>query len=164
MGRWFKHLGTTSGAMLLKPLRDEWSFWRNWLSENYPDVFQTANSKTSPTQGLLSASYRFLDIPTEDYTHSHRRGVFIYPFYTNYREFLTDQINEDELDEIEGDLQIGRTDNRQGIPDWFRWWYRKSKDRVEKLKEEGRVADDPLFHDYIDINDLELWLSARGAG
>ena len=26
------------------------------------------------------------------------------------------------------------------------------------------LTGDPLFHDYIDINDLELWLSARGAG
>ena len=27
--KWWKHLGTSSGEMILKPLRDEWSYWRS---------------------------------------------------------------------------------------------------------------------------------------
>ena len=44
-------------------------------------------TKTSPTQRMLNSVYGFLDIPLKDYTHNHRRGVYIYTLYTNYAGF-----------------------------------------------------------------------------
>jgi len=146
--KWWKHLGTSSGAMVLKPLRDEWMFWRNWLMENYPDVYEEVNNKTSPTQGMLNAVYRFLNIPLKEYEHSHRRGVFIYPLYSNYAEFLADDIGEDDL--------IGKE------RDWEGWWLRKSNSRIQKLEKEDRVLNEPLFHEEISPDELAMWVSVRG--
>ena len=97
--KWWKHLGTSSGKILLKPLRDERSYWRTWLMENHREVYDEKNNKTSPTQGMLSSVFQFLNITTKDYSHSHKRGVFVYPLYENYEEFLCDKISETDLTE-----------------------------------------------------------------
>jgi transcriptional regulator with XRE-family HTH domain len=148
--RWWKSLGVSSGAMVLKPLRDEWSFWRNWLKENYPDTYDEVNNKTSPTQGMLTAVCRFLGIPLKEYAHNHQRGVYLYPIYSNYAEFLTDTIGEDDLIEKERD--------------WHDWWLRKSNARMVKLTKEERLLNEPLFHEDIDPDELAMWVSVRGVG
>ena len=71
MGRYWKHLGTTSGTMFYKPKRDEYLFWRNWLANNYPELYDDLSSRTSPTQGYLAAIYRILGIGGKDYFHNH---------------------------------------------------------------------------------------------
>lgn len=148
--KWWKNLGTSSGAMLLKPLRDEWSYWRNWLMENHPRTYEEVNNKTSPTQGMLSAVYRFISVPTKEYTHSHKRGVFIFSLYENAVDFLCDRVTEKEL------LPIST--------EWVDWWMKKSKDRYEKLKVEERVSNETLFHEDINLDELEMWASVRGVG
>ena len=80
--------------------------------------------------------------------HNHRRGVFVYPLYSNYIEFLTDTIGEDVLDRNE--------------PDWIDWWLRKSNSRLEKLEREDRVLNEPLFHEEISPDELAMWVSVRG--
>ena len=146
--RWWKSLGVSSGAMVLKPLRDEWSFWRNWLKDNYPDTYEEVNNKTSPTQGMLTAVCRFLGIPLKEYVHNHQRGVYLYPIYSNYAEFLTDTIGEDKL--VESDKS------------WQDWWLKKSNARMMKLVKEDRVLNEPLFHEDIDPDELAMWISVRG--
>jgi hypothetical protein len=148
--KWWKNLGTSSGAMLLKPLRDEWSYWRNWLMENHPRTYEEVNNKTSPTQGMLSAVYRFISVPTKEYTHSHKRGVFIFSLYENAVDFLCDRVPEKELLPISAE--------------WVDWWMKKSKDRYEKLKVEERVSNETLFHEDINLDELEMWASVRGVG
>jgi hypothetical protein len=105
--RWWKHLGTSSGSVLMKPLEEEWSFWRQWLATNYSDIYEESVAVTSPLQRLLSSIYRILNIQQKDYFHNHRRGVFFRPLYTNYREFFTDQIKIDKLDLWKWIGQIG---------------------------------------------------------
>ena len=148
--KWWKNLGTSSGAMLLKPLRDEWSYWRNWLMENHPRTYEEVNNKTSPTQGMLSAVYRFISVPTKEYTHSHKRGVFIFSLYENAVDFLCDGVSENELTPISAE--------------WGEWWMKKSKDRYEKLKVEERVSNETLFHETINLDELEMWSDVRGVG
>jgi hypothetical protein len=148
--KWWKNLGTSSGAMLLKPLRDEWSYWRNWLMENHPRTYEEVNNKTSPTQGMLNAVYRFISVPTKEYTHSHKRGVFIFSLYENAVDFLCDRVTEKEL------LPIST--------EWVDWWLKKSMDRYEKLKVEERVSNETLFHENIDLDELQMWASVRGVG
>ena len=97
---------------------------------------------------MLNSVFRFLGISTKEYTHNHRRGVFVYPLYSNYTEFLTDTIDEDELD--------------KNKPDWIEWWLRKSNSRLEKLEKEDRVLNEPLFHEEISSDELAMWVSVRG--
>ncbi len=146
--KWWKHLGTSSGEMLLKPLRDEWSYWRTWLMDNHREVYDYANNKTSPSQGMLSAVFQFLNIPMKEYTHSHKRGVFVLPLYENYADFLCDRIKKTELVETKRD--------------WKDWWFGKSVSRLEKLRTEDRVLNEPLFHEQIKNEELEMWISVRG--
>ncbi len=146
--KWWKHLGTSSGEMLLKPLKDEWSFWRNWLMENHREVYDDVITRSSPTQGKLNAVFQFLNISKKEYSHSHKRGVFIYPLFENYKEFLCDRIKESDLIESKRD--------------WKSWWYEKSDSRLEKLNKENRVLGEPLFHEQIKSDELEIWMSVRG--
>ena len=44
------------------------------------------------------------------------------------------------------------------------WWMKKSKDRYEKLKVEERVSNETLFHEDINLDELEMWASVRGVG
>ena len=98
---------------------------------------------------MLGDIYRILGINQKDYFHNHRRGVLFLPLYTNYREFLTDQIKIEKLEPLE--------------LDWSDWWRKKSNQRVKKLEQEERILDEPLFHESINENYLENWLSSRGA-
>jgi len=148
--KWWKNLGTSSGSMLLKPLRDEWSYWRNWLMEHHQKKYDEVSNKTSPTQGMLSAVYKYLNIPTKEYTHSHKRGVFVLSLYENYVDFLNDKIDESQL-----------------IPspnDWHEWWIKKSNVRLSKLNDEKRVSKELLFHEEINLDELAMWVSVRGVG
>ena len=122
--RWWKHLGTSSGTTLVKPLEDEWSFWREWLKVNHPEVYQQRSQVSSPKQRMLMDIFRMLGIDQREYFHNHRRGVFFLPLYSNYREFLTDKIKESSLEAIE--------------LDWFDWWKKKSTQRWNKLDKEDR--------------------------
>ena len=146
--KWWKHLGTSSGSVLMKPPEEEWSFWRHWLSTNYPDIYEESSNATSPRQRMLSSIYRILDINQKDYFHNHRRGVFFLPLYTNYREFLTDKIKLRKLEPVK--------------MDWSEWWTKKSSERYDKLKKDKRIQLEPLFHESISERDLENWLKVRG--
>jgi len=98
----------------------------------------------------LNAVYRFLNVQSKEYTHSHKRGVFVSARYSNYREFLNDKITEQELIEV--------------VDDWEEWWTKKSNNRLSKLETEGRVSNKQLFHETIDLDELEMWSSVRGLG
>ena len=148
--KWWKQLGTSSGTVLIKPLDEEWSFWRHWLRENYPDIFEDRMSQSSPKQRTIASILKILDIPQKDYFHNHKRGVYFCPLYSNYREFLTNKIKEKELQPLEI------------LGEWKDWWIKKSSERVDKLKKENRVNKDILFHENITEEEMDNWLSSRG--
>ena len=146
--KWWKDIGKSAGAMVIKPLRDEWNYWKEWLQESQPELYAEIRKKTSPTQGILSAIFKIMNIPTKNYTHSHQRGVLICPLYHNYREFLTNKVKQKDLDPIEFI--------------WKDWYIKKATDRYTKLKKEKKLSTEPLFYDGIDSKILESWLNSRG--
>jgi len=148
MKRFWTPLGVSSGTMLISPERDEWVFWREWFSINYPEQYDEIQGRTSPKQGLLSAIYRILDIDQKDYQHSHKRGVYVLPLYHNWREFLCGEIKEDDLE--------------PKIFDWHDWWRQAARKRYEKLKNNKKVQTDILFIEKIDELDIEGWFAATG--
>ena len=150
MKQFWTPLGVTSGTMLMSPERDEWAFWREWFSVNYPDQYEDIQSRTSPKQGVLTAIYRILDIDAKDYSHSHKRGVYVLPFYHNWREFLCGEVKEDDLE--------------PKLLDWKGWWHQSAHKRFEKLQKSKKVQTDILFTEKIDELDIENWLGATGVG
>ena len=150
--KYWKHLGTSSGKTLIKPLEEEWSFWRQWLKDYYPDIHEKVMSESSPKQRAIQNVLRILNIKSTDYYHSHKRGVFFFSLYQNSREFLTDQIKEKDLE----------PHNIMEFHAWKNNWYLKSKGRVNKLNDEKKLQKDILFHESITESEIELWLSSRG--
>ena len=47
--------------------------------------------------------------------------------------------------------------------EWSDWWTKKSSQRYDKLKQEQRLQQEPLFHESMNESDLENWLASRGA-
>ena len=148
--RWWKHLGTSSGPVLIKPSEDEWSFWRDWLEVNYSDIYDHSVIHSSQKQRQLSNILRILNINQKDYFYNHCRGVFFCPLYINHRAFLPDQIKIKKLDLSE----LG----------WGQWCVQKSNQRVSQLSDEERLLTESLFNQSMSENDLENWLTSRGVG
>ena len=146
--KWWKQIGKSAGAMTIKPLREEWNYWKDWLKESQPELYAEIRKKTSPTQGILSAIFRIMNISTKEYQHAHQRGVLICPLYHNYQDFLTNKIKQKDLDPINFI--------------WKDWYIKKATDRYTKLKREKRLQKDPLFYDEIDAKIVDSWLSSRG--
>lgn len=146
--KWWKHLGTSSGQTLLSPLPDEWDYWKEWFSVNYPKTFEENRKESSPKQRILGSIFRTLGINQKEYFHNHRRGVFFYPLYTNYREFLTGEIKLEQLEPIQHE--------------WYEWWSKKSKSRLTKLGQEKKEMKEVLFVDNINEEDLMNWLDSKG--
>ncbi|MDB2692256.1 DUF4338 domain-containing protein [Luminiphilus sp.] len=146
--KWYKSLGTSSGSMLISPLRDEWSFWRYWFKENFPDEHEIASKRSSPKQAMLSHIFRLVGLNAKGLSHNHKRGVFFRPLYTNYREFLCEEVSETDLQHADGA--------------WHDWYFTKVRKRIQDLVERKEVQSIPLFYDGIDEDVLEMWLSSRG--
>jgi len=150
--KWWKHLGTTEGKILLKPLRDERSYWRQWLKENHPTVYEDCSTRSGPLQQMLAHIYRYLDISGKEYQHGHKRGFFFCPINSTYRNILTDTPTNGES-EVIGD-------------EWFQdWWLKKSIKRYEKLSAEKKLQKETLFHEPTQEHHkhIERWLRSTGA-
>lgn len=146
--KWYKSLGSSSGAMLISPLRDEWSFWRSWFKDNYTEEFELAKQRSSPKQAMLSQIFRLLGLKSTELTHNHKRGVFFRPFYSNCREFLCEEIKERDLEYVDGG--------------WHDWYFDKTTKRIKDLVKRKEVQSNPLFYEGIDDDVLDMWLSSRG--
>ena len=144
--KWWHSIGTTSGSMFIKPLREEWSFWSNWLNQNYESDLDELRGRSSPLQAKLKFLYGCLGFDEKDLSHNHKRGVFMCPQFENWKEFLRDEIKERELKPIK--------------IDWQDWWTKKARSRFEKLKKENRLNNEILF--YEEIDGLTDWLEVRG--
>ncbi|MEC9247940.1 MAG: Druantia anti-phage system protein DruA [Pseudomonadota bacterium] len=146
--KWWKKIGSSSGRILIKPLREEWSFWRAWYRENFRERYEESMKHSSPVQSSLATIFKILDIKSREYFHNHKRGVFIRPIYRNYREFLTDYVKPDQLQRIQ--------------EDWLGWWLKKAKERRCFLEEDGKTKDETFFLKSISDIEMESWLEARG--
>lgn len=143
--RW-RGIGTSAGAMLIKPLMDDWSFWNGWLNDHFSDTVDKTNGQSSPLQGKLKLLYKILGFNDSELTHSHKRGVFIMPLYDNYREFLCNEIKESQLHPIN--------------TEWHSWWIRKSRSRMKTLNDKNNVQSDVFFIESMD--DVDYWLHLHG--
>ena len=145
----WKRLGSSSGRMLLKPLRKEWHFWRNWYRENFRDLYDKTIKDSSPTQSCLREIFNILDIPAKKFVHNHRRGIHFHHLYKNYLEFLNGNIDETKL--VQENL------------DWQESWHEKmltrQKNKSHQLDEhlQGFVCP-PKNEDVI-----FSWLNTKGA-
>lgn len=143
--RW-NGIGVTSGAMLIKPLSDEMSFWNGWLNEHFTDAVDKTKSQSSPLQAKLKLLYRILGFNESELTHTHKRGSFVCHLYDNWKEFLRDEDTEDQL------IPFDRP--------WEEWWMKKARTRMETLQKKDNVLKDQFFIE--DMSDVDYWLHLNG--
>ena len=144
----WKRLGSTSGRMLLKPLRQEWQFWRNWYRKNFRELYDKTIKDSSPTQSTLREIFNILDIPSKEFIHNHRRGIHFHHLYKNYINFLNGHIDEQHL-----------------VPETFDWqgaWFEKMKSRVENQADRSEITTDHLNFNERNEEVMLAWLDAKG--
>ena len=81
----------------------------------------------------------------------HRKGLYFASIYENGREFLCDEISEDDLivkDKFERDV--------------LDWWLPKAIKRYTKLYDENRLDENSLWYDDLNKNTIQSWFSSRG--
>ena len=150
----WKKLGHSRGEILIKPDKEIYDYWKDFVKLNYPDLYKEAISKTSPKQNVLNLIYKILGINGSDYKNEFNRGVYFSSFYENTNEFLTDKIKEKDLvlkDKFKSD-------------EWFlNWWKEKAIRRYTKLFKEGRIQENtPLWYDDMDEQQVKSYLMAKG--
>jgi len=147
----WKSLGETKGTVLLKPDNSYYEFWRDWVKENYAEEYEHATSKSSPKQNVLNLIFKYLDIEKKRYVSEHRKGLYFADIYKNGREFLCDEISEDDL------IVNDRFDS-----DVLDWWQTKAIKRYTKLYDENRLDENTLWYDDLNENMVKSWFNARG--
>jgi hypothetical protein len=109
---------------------------------------------SGPKQKILNKIFQLLGISSSNYYHENNRGVYYSPIYSNTYEFLRGEIGEEELEP-----------NPNGVGDYeqiMEWWKVKAVNRYNKLIEENRIDDEPIWYDNINIDDVKEWLELRG--
>jgi hypothetical protein len=145
----FKTVGETTGQTSQKPDDFIYKPWHDWLKENHHEEWEKAISATGPKQNVLNRIYSHIDLPSKQFHHGFKRGVYFAQMYDNGNDFLCSKIGEDEL--------VMKKKIQDGIPYINNWWKRQSIKRYSKLHEQDRLKPDCLYyHDAVGISWEEM--------
>lgn len=144
--KWWHKCGSSTGKILIKPDQSNYEIWHHWLKDNKTLEYEKAMTQKEGISGpvtaakikVLSMIMSECDIKQSSYVHGYERGVYYSCFYENTKEFLRNQIKENQLvmkPLISGDINT--------IMDW---WKPKAIERYKKLKIEGKLKSNILFY------------------
>jgi hypothetical protein len=144
--KWWHKCGTSAGKIPIKPNDTVYQTWHDWIKENksaeYNKKMTQKDDVSGPVTGakqrVLSMIFQELKLRTQDYVHGYERGVYYSSFYENTKEFLKNEITEDQL--VMKKLYVDDTDAI------INWWKAKAKDRYLKLKAENNLKSEVLYY------------------
>jgi len=144
--KWWHKCGTSAGKIPIKPDDTFYQIWHDWIKENKSNEYikkmtqkdDVSGPVTGAKQRVLSMIFQELKIKTQDYVHGYERGVYYSCFYENTKEFLKNEITEDQL--VMKKLFVDDTNVIMN------WWKSKAKDRYLKLKSENNLKNDVLYY------------------
>ena len=144
--KWWHKCGTSAGKIPIKPNDTVYQIWHDWIKENksaeYTKKMTQKDNVSGPVTGakqrVLSMIFQELKLRTQDYVHGYERGVYYSSFYENTKEFLKNEITEDQL--VMKKLYVDDTDAIMN------WWKTKAKDRYIKLKAENNLKSEVLYN------------------
>lgn len=144
--KWWHKCGTSAGKIPIKPNDTVYQAWHDWIKENksaeYNKKMTQKDDVSGPVTGakqrVLSMIFQELKLRTQDYVHGYERGVYYSSFYENTKEFLKNEITEDQL--VMKKLYVDDTDAI------INWWKAKAKDRYLKLKAENNLKSEVLYY------------------
>jgi hypothetical protein len=142
----WKKLGSSTGAIGIKPDDDVYGKWHDYLKQNKPDEYKERFVKDDPSRGpvtgikqqIINMIFREVGVSASKYKHGFERGVYYAPLYENTREFLRGEIEADKL--------VPLTKLKDDVDSVINWWKPKAIARYQKLHEEGRIKDGILYY------------------
>ncbi len=155
---YWKGLGESTGKIYLKPDDEFYQIWHQWLKKNKAEEYERITTRnddkdipvTGIKQRILYMIFSVNGIKPSDYVHGFKRGVYFMPFYENYKEFLTNKIQENELI-----LKKNIAEDSVGA---INWWRKKALKRYETVFNENRLKPEILY--YTKMMDM-TWEEAR---
>jgi len=155
--KYWKKVGKSNGTVILKPrdrtlinLMKDWirfiepkRFWEWWIA----NTINGQRFKRDHINRFFVFCYSKLNINRSEYISGHKRGVYVAELYENTKEFLREEITEDEL--------IPKFDNSiEALTDV--WKNKYAKKRYDNLVKNNRLLNDVLFYDDILYNDWDI--------
>lgn len=141
---YWKTLGETSGRILLTPDDEVYEKLHAWVKKEYPEEYtKVTRTLTGGKNKIVNLIFKKLEISPVKFQHGHKRGVHYAALYSNTREFLRREIDENQLQ-----LKPKLANDVEGI---INWWKPRAIRRYQKLVQENRVKPNVMF--YIDLMD-----------
>lgn len=144
--KWWKSVGSSAGKIAIKPDAEIYEYWHNWIKKKNPEKYKKAMTQKEGVSGpvtgaksrILSMMFSECKLKQSDYMHGYKRGVYYSCFYENTKEFLKNEISDEQLK-----MKKLFSDDMNSI---MSWWKPKAINRYKKLKEEGKLKNDILFY------------------
>lgn len=152
--KYWKKMGFSQGSIAYEVTKPTIKMLLLWLKENhtrrYFEWYEALKKTGQPyfrdhRNRSYIFSYQKLGIPKELYRSEHQRGIYFSPLYTNTREFLKGEIQENQLDKA-FDTSY---DSLIGV------WQKYAAKRINSLKSQNRVSSETLFYDSLVYDDWE---------
>ena len=142
----WKKLGSSTGAIGIKPDDTVYAKWHDYIKEHKPDEYKERFTKEDSSKGpvtgikqqIMSMIYREVGVSASKYKHGFERGVYYAPLYENTREFLRGEIEADKL------IPLVKLEN--DVDSVINWWKPKAVKRYETLHDENRIKDGILYY------------------
>jgi hypothetical protein len=156
----WKKLGLSKGSILLKPDDDHYQYWTAVMKKHYPDEYEkcgktdkpSTNPKSSAKQNILRLIYSKLGIKEKDYHNEFNRGVYFCLMYKNGKEFLRNEIDEQDL-----------VPDERCEYDWIvNWWKEKAIRRYLNLHSKNNISFNNYWFDNMTKDDVDQYLTAGG--
>ena len=156
----WKKVGKTKGTIIIKP-NDEYYFdWVKWLkkfySKDYERITKTiegsSNPPTAVKQKIIKMIFSKLDILQSKYKNEQSKGVYYIPIHDNTKEFMRNEIKEDEL-------IVSSKMQRDSL---LNWWKSKAIKRYLQLHKNNQLKQTPLWYEDLDKKKVQGWLYSRG--
>jgi len=142
----WKKLGSSTGAIGIKPDDTVYQKWHDYIKEHKPDEYKERFVKEDSSKGpvtgikqqIMAMIFREVGVSASKYKHGFERGVYYAPLYENTREFLRGEIDKDKL--------VPLTKLKDDVDSVINWWKPKAIARYQKLHDEGRIKDGILYY------------------
>ena len=155
----WKKLGVSKGKVYIKPDKEIYQFWLDFIRENHRDKYDKImiGIKTGAKQKMLNLIFNQLGIKASDYFINQQRGIYFAPFYQNTNEYLRDEISEKDL--------VMKPQISGGMDYLMKWWKPKAINRYKKLLSSDRLENEILWYENIADNKATFnqWLSSKGS-
>jgi hypothetical protein len=142
--KWWKKCGISTGRMVIKPDQDIYNIWRTWFilnrTQTYADRLTPNEGNTGPVTAPKNKTIGLLldevGLKQRNYINGYERGTYYACPFFNSREFLRNEISENEL-------VLNPIYTEQYVIDW---WRKKAIARYLNLKQQNNLKPEILYY------------------